>query len=132
MSAHITETANAYRRSSGGEALMVGMDRYAICQRIGVLRRRGMRIGLETANSHLFGGMGSCMKGGCRPRRRSTEIYCWSPGPGVSSRIRRIEAHVGRLVRSRKTYIERNGILIRHYYHRLAFDYRSAAASKMT
>jgi hypothetical protein len=24
----------------------------------------------------------------------------------------------------------RDGILVRHYYHRLAFDYRSAAAEK--
>ena len=34
LSAHIVETANAYRKESGGDVLIVGMDRYAIASEL--------------------------------------------------------------------------------------------------
>jgi len=130
LSAHITETANAYRRSSGGEALMVGMDRYAIASELAFYGGAHAASGLETANSHLFGGMGLMYERWMPPEaqeHRNLLLVAWTRG---ELEDKAIEAHVGRLGPIEEDVLVRNGILIRHYYHRLAFDYRSAAASK--
>ena len=49
---------------------------------------------------------------------------------GVKSLDKAIEAHVGRLGPIEDDVLLRDGILIRHYYHRLAFDYHAAATGK--
>jgi len=130
LSAHITETANAYLRSSGGEVLMVGMDRYAIASELAFYGGAHAASGLETANSHLFGGMGLMYERWMPPEaqeHRNLLLVAWTRG---ELEDKAIEAHVGRLGPIEEDVLVRNGILIRHYYHRLAFDYRSAAPSK--
>jgi dolichol-phosphate mannosyltransferase len=124
LSAHITDVANAYRKSSGSEVLIVGMDRYAIASELAFYGGARTPSGLETANSHLFGGMG-LMYGQWMPREaqehRNLLLIGWSPGELEDQAI---EAHVGRLGPIEDDILVRDGIIIRHYYHRLAFDYR--------
>jgi dolichol-phosphate mannosyltransferase len=130
LTAHITETADAYRKTSGGEVLMVGMDRYAIASELAFYGGAHAPSGLETANSHLFGGMGLMYERWMPPEaqeHRNLLLIAWSQG---ELEDKAIDAHVERLGPVEDDVLVRNGILIRHYYHRLAFDYRSAAAGK--
>jgi dolichol-phosphate mannosyltransferase len=124
LSAHITDVASAYRKSSGSEVLIVGMDRYAIASELAFYGGARTPSGLETANSHLFGGMG-LMYGLWMPREaqehRNLLLIGWSPG---ELEDKAIEAHVGRLGPIEDDILVRDGVIIRHYYHRLAFDYR--------
>jgi dolichol-phosphate mannosyltransferase len=115
LTAHIMDTA----KSSGDDVLIVGMDRYAIASELAFYGG-----GLETANSHLFGGMG-LMYGQWMPpgkqAHRNLLLVAWSPG---ELEDRAIEAQVARLGPIEDDVLRRDGVVIRHYYHRLAFDYR--------
>lgn len=124
LTAHITETANAYRDTSGSEVLIVGMDRYAIASELAFYGGAHSPSGLETANSHLFGGMGLMYERWMPPKaqeHRNLLLVAWTQG---ELEDKAIAAHVERLGPIEDVVLVRNGIIIRHYYHRLAFDYR--------
>lgn len=124
LTAHITETAGAYRKTSGGEVLIVGMDRYAIASELAFYGGAHSPSGLETANSHLFGGMGLMYEKWMPPaaqEHRNLLLVAWTQG---ELEDKAIAAHVARLGPIEDDVLMRNGIIIRHYYHRLAFDYR--------
>jgi dolichol-phosphate mannosyltransferase len=130
LSAHIIETANAYARPGGAPVLIVGMDRYAIASELAFYGGARTPSGLETANSHLFGGMGLMYERWMPPEaleHRNLLLVAWTQG---ELQDKAIEAHVGRLGPIEDDVLVRDGILIRHYYHRLAFDYHAAAAGK--
>ena len=130
LSAHIIETANAYARPGGAPVLIVGMDRYAIASELAFYGGARTPSGLETANSHLFGGMGLMYERWMPPEaqeHRNLLLVAWTQG---ELEDKAIEAHVGRLGPIEDDVLARDGILIRHYYHRLAFDYHAAAAGK--
>jgi dolichol-phosphate mannosyltransferase len=124
LSAHISDAANAYRKTSGNDVLIVGMDRYAIASELAFYGGARTPSGLETANSHLFGGMG-LMYARWMPREaqehRNLLLIGWSPGELEDPAIK---AHVSRLGPIEDDILMRDGIIVRHYYHRLAFDYR--------
>ena len=128
LTAHITETANAYRETSGSEVLLVGMDRYAIASELAFYGGAHSPSGLETANSHLFGGMGLMYERWMPPKaqeHRNLLLVAWTQG---ELEDKAIAAHVERLGPIEDDVLVRDGILIRHYYHRLAFDYRYGKA----
>jgi dolichol-phosphate mannosyltransferase len=130
LSAHMVETANANAQPGGAPLLIVGMDRYAIASELSFYGGARTASGLETANSHLFGGMGLMYERWMPPEtqeHRNLLLVAWTRG---ELEDKAIEAHVGRLGPIEDDVLVRDGILIRHYYHRLAFDYRSAAAAK--
>jgi dolichol-phosphate mannosyltransferase len=130
LSRHIVETADTYRATSGAPVLIVGMDRYAIASELAFYGGARTPSGLETANSHLFGGMG-LMYGLWMPpemqEHRNLLLVAWT---AAELQDKSIEAHVAGLGPIEDDVLMRDGILVRHYYHRLAFDYRSAAAEK--
>ena len=80
--------------------------------------------GLETANSYLFGGMG-LMYGQWMPLKdqvgRNLLLVAWSAAELEDANIR---ARVERLGPIEEATLIRDGIVIRHYFHRLAFNYR--------
>lgn len=125
LSARIVETANAYRKEAGTEPLIVGMDRYAIASELAFYGGARTATGLQTANSHLFGGMG-LMYGQWLPPKsqdgRNLLLVAWSPGE-LDDKF--IHARVERLGPIEDDVLMRDGVLIRHYYHRMAFNYRS-------
>ena len=127
LSRHIVETADSYHRENGGDLLVVGMDRYAIASELAFYGgTRSKPSGFETANSHLFGGM-SLMYGQWMPARaqqgRNLLLVAWTPeeleDPNIAARVERLGPIEDDL-------LTRDGISIRHYYHRLAFNYRSS------
>jgi dolichol-phosphate mannosyltransferase len=124
LSAHIIETANAHHESGGAPVLIVGMDRYAIASELAFYGGARTPSGLETANSHLFGGMGLMYERWMPPEaqeHRNLLLVAWTPG---ELEDKAIEAHVARLGPIEDDILVRDGSVIRHYYHRLAFDYR--------
>jgi dolichol-phosphate mannosyltransferase len=127
LTAHIVETANDRRNTGGGEVLIVGMDRYAIASELAFYGGAHAPSGLEAANSHLFGGMG-LMYGQWMPpqaqEHRNLLLVAFSPG---ELEDKSIHAQVERLGPIEDDVLWRDGIIIRHYYHRLAFGYRSLA-----
>jgi dolichol-phosphate mannosyltransferase len=130
LSAHIIATANAQAEAGGAPVLIVGMDRYAIASELAFYGGARTATSLETANSHLFGGMGLMYERWMPPEaqeHRNLLLVAWTQG---ELEDKAIEAHVGRLGPIEDDVLVRDGILIRHYYHRLAFDYHVAAAGK--
>jgi dolichol-phosphate mannosyltransferase len=127
LSAHIVETANACRKETGSDVLIVGMDRYAIASELAFYGGTRKPSGLETANSYLFGGMG-LMYGRWMPPAaqagRNLLLVAWTPGelqdPYIADRVQRLGPIEDDL-------LMRDGVFIRHYYHRLAFNYRFRA-----
>jgi dolichol-phosphate mannosyltransferase len=123
LSAHVLETANAHGKETGTQPLIVGMDRYAIASELAFYGGAHAASGLQTANSHLFGGMG-LMYGLWLPPEsqngRNLLLIAWSPGELDDKFIR---AGVERLGPIEDDVLMRDGVLIRHYYHRMAFNY---------
>ncbi len=129
LSEHITATAAAYRKERADDVLIVGMDRYAIASELAFYGGARRHSGLETANSHLFGGMG-LMYGQWVPagsqEHRDLLLVAFDPR---ELEDKAIAAHVARLGPIEDDVLSRDGKLVRHYYHRLAFDYRSIVDS---
>jgi dolichol-phosphate mannosyltransferase len=131
LSAHIIDTANQYRQETGDDALIVGMDRYAIASELAFYGGIRRPPGLETANSFLFGGMG-LMYGQWMPAKaqegRSLLLIAWTRAELEDPAI---GARVDRLGPIEDDLLIRDGVLIRHYYHRFAFNYRFPAGEQM-
>jgi dolichol-phosphate mannosyltransferase len=125
LSAHIVAAANANRQETGTAPLIVGMDRYAIASELAFYGGARSAAGLATANSHLFGGMGLMYAQWLPPKLqdgRNLLLVAWTAAELDNEYIR---ARVERLGPIEDDALMRDGILIRHYYHRMAFNYRS-------
>jgi dolichol-phosphate mannosyltransferase len=125
LSAHVIDTANAYRKETGTEPLIVGMDRYAIASELAFYGAAHTATPFQTANSHLFGGMGLMYSQWLPPKSqdgRDLLLVAWSPGE-LDDKF--VHARVERLGPIEDDVLMRDGVLIRHYYHRMAFNYRA-------
>ena len=127
---HVLDTAAAYRTETGTGALIVGMDRYAIASEVAFYGRRQLHSPIETMNSYLFDGM-SLMYGRWTPpesqKHRDLLLVAFSPGELQGPLI---ESHVQRLGPIEDVALMRDGRVIRHYYHRFAYNYLGVAAAK--
>jgi dolichol-phosphate mannosyltransferase len=123
LSAHVIETAQASTQQTGSEPLIVGMDRYAIASELAFYgTARGATV-FQSANSYLFGGMGLMYAQWLPPAAldgRNLLLVAWSAGELDDEFI---HARVERLGPIEDDVLIRNGVLIRHYYHRMAFNY---------
>jgi dolichol-phosphate mannosyltransferase len=127
LSAHIMDVANTQAKETGSEPLIVGMDRYAIASELAFYGGARRPAGLATANSDLFGGMGLMYSRWMPPQAqngRNLLLVAWTPGELEDPLI---AARVQRLGPIEDDVLTRDGIMIRHYYHRFAFDYRFRA-----
>ncbi|MGO9934199.1 MAG: glycosyltransferase family 39 protein [Steroidobacteraceae bacterium] len=127
LTRHMIETAAAHRAETGTDVLIVGMDRYAIASEVAFYGRRQLHTSVATMNSYLFDGM-SLMYGRWMPPEsqdhRDLLLVAFSAGELQGPQI---EAHVERLGPIEDDALMRDGSLIRHYYHRFAYNYRSVA-----
>jgi dolichol-phosphate mannosyltransferase len=124
LSAHIMSVASTYARETGSEPLIVGMDRYAIASELAFYGGSRQPLGLATASSHLFGGMGLMYERWMPPQAqngRNLLLVAWTAGELEDQFL---GADVQRLGPVEDDVLTRDGIVIRHYYHRLAFNYR--------
>jgi dolichol-phosphate mannosyltransferase len=125
LSAHVIETANAYRQDTGTAPLIVGLDRYAIASELAFYGGARSAAGLTTANSHLFGGMGLMYAQWLPPRSqdgRNLLLVAWT---AAELDDKYLHERVQRLGPIEDDVLVRDGVFIRHYYLRMAFNYRS-------
>jgi dolichol-phosphate mannosyltransferase len=124
LNQHIIDTAEIYRKQNDADVLIVGMDRYAIASELAFYGEKNLHSPVETMNSHLFGGM-SLMYGRWTPpesqKRRDLLLVAFDEKELTDLAV---EAHVERLGPIEDDVLVRDGSVIRHYYHRFAYNYR--------
>ena len=121
----IMATAEEFRKETGGDPLIVGMDRYAIASELAFYGAERTKSRLETSSTHLFGGMG-LMYAQWTPAElqegRTLLLVGWDPADLQGAEV---ESHVERLGPVVDEALMRDGHVVRHYFHRFAYNYRS-------
>jgi dolichol-phosphate mannosyltransferase len=130
LTRHVLHAADDYRKETGSDVLIVGMDRYAIASEVAFYGRRQLHSTVETMNSYLFDGM-SLMYGRWTPpesqQHRDLLLVAFSAGELQGLKI---ESQVDRLGPIEDVVLMQDGSVIRHYYYRLAYDYQSVAGER--
>jgi dolichol-phosphate mannosyltransferase len=125
FSRQITETAAAIRQETGSDPLIVGMDRYAIASELAFYGAERTKSPVETSSVHLFEGIGLMYERWTPPELqegRNLLLVAWDPGD-LTGKV--IESHAERLGPVEDDVLRHNGQIVRHYYHRLAYRYRT-------
>jgi hypothetical protein len=100
------------------------MDRYAIASELAFYGVERTHIAVETSSSHLFGGLGLMYERWTPPALqdgRMLLLVAWDPKELQGMNI---ESHCERLGPIEDGILTRDGRIVRHYYHRLAYNYR--------
>jgi dolichol-phosphate mannosyltransferase len=121
----IESDAARIRTDTGAAPLIVGMDRYAIASELAFYGAGSAQGDMETSSAHLFGGIGLMYARWTPPQLqdgRTLLLVAWDrrdlAGDDVESRAERFGPIEDSVLR-------RNGAVVRHYYRRLAYNYRS-------
>jgi dolichol-phosphate mannosyltransferase len=125
FSRRIIETAAAIRKETGSDPLIVGMDRYAIASELAFYGAEPARSAVETSSAHLFGGIGLMYERWTPPELqegRTLLLVAWDPMDLTGNAV---ESHAERLGPVEDDVLRRDGQVVRHYYLRLAYNYRS-------
>ncbi len=129
FSQKIGDTAAAIRTETGVDPLIVGMDRYAIASELAFYGAEQTRSAVETSSAHLFDGIGLMYERWTPPllqEGRTLLLVAWDPGE-LSGKA--IESHAERWGPIEDRVLWRDGQVVRHYYLRLAYNYRSTPHS---
>jgi dolichol-phosphate mannosyltransferase len=124
LSRRIMETAAATRKETGSDPLIVGLDRYAIASELAFYGAEETKSAVETSSAHLFGGIGLMYERWTPAERqvgRTLLLVAWDP---MDLTGKEVESHVERLGPLEDEVLLRDGQVVRHYYHRLAYNYR--------
>jgi dolichol-phosphate mannosyltransferase len=124
FSRQITETAAEFRKETGSDPLLVGMDRYAIASELAFYGTERRTSVLETSSAHLFGGMGLMYERWTPPELqegRNLLLIAWDPNDLAGKTV---ESHAERWGPVEDDVLWRDGQVVRHYYHRFAYNYR--------
>jgi len=125
FSRQIAETAAAIRKDTGGDPLIVGMDRYAIASELAFYGAERTKSAVETSSAHLFEGIGLMYERWTPPELqegRNLLLVAWDPRD-ITGKV--IESHAERLGPVVDDVLRQDGQIVRHYYHRLAYHYRT-------
>jgi dolichol-phosphate mannosyltransferase len=130
LSQRMLSVATQAAQLSGHLPLIVGMDRYAIASEIAFYGTRASGAQLETSNSVLFDGVGLMYQRWTPPSSeagRDLLLVAWDPGE-LSDAL--LEPRVERLGPIEEEALQRDGRFVRHYYHRMAYNYRYGSSEK--
>jgi dolichol-phosphate mannosyltransferase len=130
LSSRMLDCASQERKLSGKDPLIVGMDRYAIASEIAFYGTRQSGARVETSSSVLFDGVGLMYQRWTPPSSqtgRDLLLVAWDPGE-LSDAL--LEPRVERLGPIEREVLQRDGRFVRHYYHRMAYNYRYGAREK--
>jgi dolichol-phosphate mannosyltransferase len=114
---------------AGDDAVLVGMDRYAIASELAFYGYEQSHSAVETSSSHLFGGVGLMYERWTPPQSlqgRTLLLVAWSAAELTGSEI---ETHAERFGPVEDQVLMLNGQLVRHYYQRVAYNYRATGHS---
>jgi dolichol-phosphate mannosyltransferase len=125
LSSRVAAAATASHGHNGNDPLIVGMDRYAIASELAFYGVERTNVAVETSSSHLFGGLGLMYERWTPPalqEGRTLLLVAWDPKDlaGIN-----IGSHCESLGPIEDGILTRDGQIVRHYYHRLAYNYRS-------
>jgi dolichol-phosphate mannosyltransferase len=119
LTRRVLDSAAHVRAETGGEPLLVGMDRYAIASELAYYG-----AGRTTSSAHLFGGIG-LMYERWTPAElqegRNLLLIAWDPNDLTGSAV---ESHAERWGPVEDEILVRDGQVVRHYYQRVAYNYR--------
>ena len=124
LSARMLDVAADQGKVGGHEPLIVGMDRYAIASEIAFYGTQSRGALLQTSNSVLFGGIGLMYQRWTPPAEdsgRDMLLVAWDAGE-INDAL--LEPWVARLGPIQEEVLQRDGRFVRHYYHRMAYNYR--------
>jgi dolichol-phosphate mannosyltransferase len=125
LSRRIAAAAAAIRTETGSDPLIVGMDRYAIASELAFYGTQASRSALQTSSVHLFGGIGLMYERWTPPELqegRTLLLVAWEPAELSGKEI---ESHAERWGPVVDDVLLRDGQVVRHYYHRVAYNYRA-------
>jgi dolichol-phosphate mannosyltransferase len=124
LSRRISQIAAGVRRESGADPLIVGMDRYAIASELAFYGAEQTKSAVATSSAHLFGGIGLMYERWTPPQAevgRTLLLVAWDPGDLAGTAI---ESRAERLGPVEDDVLTREGQVVRHYYYRVAYNYR--------
>lgn len=119
----IAAVAAEARAKTGQEPLLVGMDRYAIASELAFYLTQRADTVVETSSAHLFGGVGLMYERWTpaeRQKGRTLLLVAWNPGDLAGEAV---ESRAERFGPIEDEVLTRDGRVVRHYYHRLAYNY---------
>jgi dolichol-phosphate mannosyltransferase len=125
FSRQVALTAAQIRAATGADPLIVGMDRYAIASELAFYAAERTSSELQTSSAHLFGGIGLMYQRWTPSERqegRNLLLIAWDARE-LSGQA--IESHAERWGPIEDEILTRDGQVVRRYYHRLAYNYRS-------
>ncbi|MEP6885395.1 MAG: glycosyltransferase family 39 protein [Gammaproteobacteria bacterium] len=117
--------ADKTRAETGREPLIVGMDRYAIASELAFYLTKRADTVVETSSAHLFEGVGLMYERWTpaeQQQGRTLLLVAWDPGDLAGKAI---ESRTERLGPIEDEILTHDGQVVRHYYHRLAYNYHS-------
>ena len=124
FSRRIAAAAAVVRTETGAEPLIVGMDRYAIASEL-AFYGGGAQPALQTSSSHLFGGMGLMYERWTpaeQQQGRNLLLVAWDARELADSAVASHAEHLGPVS---DDVLWQNGRAVRHYYYRVAYNYRN-------
>jgi dolichol-phosphate mannosyltransferase len=124
-SRRIIATAAAIRRETGDDPLIVGMDRYAIASELAFYGAQTTKSAVETSSAHLFGGIGLMYERWTPPEMQEGRTLLLVAGDPGELTGKSIESHAERWGPVEDDVLRQDGEVVRHYYHRLAYNYRA-------
>jgi dolichol-phosphate mannosyltransferase len=125
LSRQVIATAAQVREETGTAPLLVGMDRYAIASELAFYGAEITHSAVMTSSAHLFGGTGLMYERWTPAESlegRTLLLVAWDASDLAGPAI---ESHSERLGPVKDDVLMRDGQVVRHYYHRLAYNYHS-------
>jgi dolichol-phosphate mannosyltransferase len=125
LGSRIEQIAAQVRGQTGREPLIVGMDRYAVASEIAFYGRGREAAAVETSSAHLFAGIGLMYERWTPPTMqegRTLLLVALDPGELGGKAV---ESRCESLGPVEDEVLTKNGHVVRHYYHRLAYNYHS-------
>ncbi len=126
FSRRVEVLAENARAATGREPLIVGMDRYAIASELAFYTTKRPDTVVETSSAHLFEGVGLMYERWTPAQQqegRTLLLIAWDPKDLAGAAV---ESRAERLGPIEDEILTRDGQVVRHYYHRLAYNYRAS------
>jgi dolichol-phosphate mannosyltransferase len=122
----VNTIAKEVGETTGAEPLIVGMDRYAIASEVAFYATDRAALAPETSGAHLFGWTGLMYEQWVPielQAGRTLLLVTWKPQDLIDNCV---ESHAERLGPLKAGVLMRDGRVVRRYYYRVAYGYRSS------